>query len=226
MIKTEKAIETPGNDGNNISVLGLGAMGTAIAGSFLNNGYHTTVWNRSADGYAPLVAAGATATTTAAEAVAASLIVVICLPDNAAVDEVLQPLKNAVGNKVIVNLTSSSPAQARAFAHWAEAQDAAYINGKILADPQDVGMPKGLLFFSGKSGIFVKNQKILEVLGTITYLGEDPGSASVDFLSQITIGYEILLGFLNTLKLVQAEGIDWVPLLTLAKTLLQRQAVK
>ena len=32
-----------------ISVIGLGDMGSALANTLLNNGYSVTVWNRSAD---------------------------------------------------------------------------------------------------------------------------------------------------------------------------------
>ncbi|WP_344093106.1 NAD(P)-binding domain-containing protein, partial [Nocardiopsis composta] len=44
-----------------VSVLGLGAMGSAIARTFVERGYRTTVWNRNAAKSAPLVDAGASA---------------------------------------------------------------------------------------------------------------------------------------------------------------------
>lgn len=37
-----------------VTVLGLGAMGTALAGAFLRAGHRITVWNRSADKTVPL----------------------------------------------------------------------------------------------------------------------------------------------------------------------------
>ncbi len=44
-----------------VTVLGLGALGKALATAFLTNGHPTTVWNRTADKADPLVALGATA---------------------------------------------------------------------------------------------------------------------------------------------------------------------
>ncbi|MDR7129734.1 3-hydroxyisobutyrate dehydrogenase-like beta-hydroxyacid dehydrogenase [Algoriphagus sp. 4150] len=85
-----------------VSVLGLGEMGTAIAQTFVNHRYHTTVWNRSANKCAPLVEAGASAVATTADAVAASSLVVICLLDNTVVDEVLRPLESNLESKVLV----------------------------------------------------------------------------------------------------------------------------
>ncbi|WP_230466136.1 NAD(P)-binding domain-containing protein [[Actinomadura] parvosata] len=53
-------------------------MGSAIAGTFVERGHRTTVWNRTAGRSAPLVDLGATAAATAAEAVAAGPLVVVC----------------------------------------------------------------------------------------------------------------------------------------------------
>jgi len=41
-----------------ISVLGTGLMGSAVASTLIDAGHTVTVWNRSADKSAPLVAIG------------------------------------------------------------------------------------------------------------------------------------------------------------------------
>ena len=46
---------------SDISVIGLGAMGSALARTLLQNGYAVTVWNRTAEKAGPLVSAGTTA---------------------------------------------------------------------------------------------------------------------------------------------------------------------
>ncbi|MFF5244517.1 NAD(P)-dependent oxidoreductase [Streptosporangium sp. NPDC000095] len=68
-----------------MTVIGLGAMGKALAGAFLDNGHPTTVWNRTAGKGGELVERGATEAATAAEAIAASPLVVVCVLDDAAV---------------------------------------------------------------------------------------------------------------------------------------------
>ncbi|MFB9675873.1 NAD(P)-dependent oxidoreductase [Streptosporangium vulgare] len=72
-----------------MTVIGLGAMGKALAGAFLDNGHPTTVWNRTAGRGGELTARGATEAATAAEAIAASPVVVVCVLDYDAVREVL-----------------------------------------------------------------------------------------------------------------------------------------
>lgn len=191
-----------------VTVLGLGDMGSAIAKTLINRGYRTTVWNRTASKSAPLVDAGATAAATAAEAVAASPLVVVCLLDSTAVDEVLGSVDAAVTGKVLVNLTSGSPSQARANERWASERGAEYLDGKIMGDPPYVGTPNVMFLFSGSRSAFDAHEPLLRELGTVVYHGEEAGSAAVEFMAQVAMGYEILIGFLHTLRLVQAEGAD------------------
>ncbi|WP_419994681.1 NAD(P)-dependent oxidoreductase [Streptomyces boninensis] len=191
-----------------VTVLGLGDMGSAIARTFLDRGYRTTVWNRTPSRAAPLADAGAAVAATAAEAVAASPLVVVVLIDGAAVDAVLGSADSAVAGKAIVNVTSGSPAHARATERWARERGAEYIDGKIMGDPPYVGTPDIIFPFSGSRDAFTAHEATLQELGTIAYHGEDAGAAAVEFLAQVAVSYELLIGFLHTLKLVQAEGVD------------------
>jgi 3-hydroxyisobutyrate dehydrogenase-like beta-hydroxyacid dehydrogenase len=191
-----------------VTVLGLGDMGSAIARTFVDRGYRTTVWNRTASRSAPLVEAGATAAATAAEAVAASPLVVVCLLDGTAVDDVLGSVDAAVTGKVLVNLTSGSPAQARANERWANERGAEYIDGKLMGDPPHVGTPNITIPLSGSRGAFDAHETTLRELGTVGYHGEDAGFAAVEFMAQVAMAYEMLIGYLHVLKLVRAEGVD------------------
>ncbi|MEV0201779.1 NAD(P)-binding domain-containing protein [Nonomuraea sp. NPDC050691] len=208
MTTTTATTDNPTTAANRVTVLGLGAMGSAIARTFAERGYRTTVWNRTAGKSAPLVDVGATAAATAAEAVAASPLVVVCLLDGAAVDEVLASVDTAVEGKVLVNLTSGSPAQARANERWASEHGAEYIDGKIMGDPPYVGTPNFTVLLSGSRSAFDAHESALLVLGGVGYHGEDPGFAAVEFMAQVAMGYEMLIGFLHVLKLVRAEGGD------------------
>lgn len=191
-----------------ITVLGLGAMGSAIARTFLDRGHPVTVWNRTAAKAAPLAEAGAATAATADEAVAASPLVVVCLLDHEAVEEVLADVGGAAAGKVLVNLTSGSPAQAREAERWAHGHGAEYIDGGIMADPPDLGTPHAHFSFSGSRKAFDAHEATLRELGTGTYYGADAGLASVEFMAQVATAYELLIGFLHTLRLVKAEGAD------------------
>ncbi|WP_245505155.1 NAD(P)-binding domain-containing protein [Neorhizobium sp. S3-V5DH] len=105
----------------NISVLGLGAMGQALAARLLQQGHSVTLWNRTAGKAGFLVAQGAREVTSAADAIASSDLTVICVLDYAAASSVLDGAASALAGRAVVNLTNGTPAQARATAERLEA---------------------------------------------------------------------------------------------------------
>lgn len=191
-----------------VTVLGLGDMGSAIARVLLAGGHPVTVWNRTASRAAPLVELGASAAGSPAEAAAASDLVILCVLDYEAVDDVLDAVGGAIGGRTLVNVTSGSPARARSVQRWATDLDARYLDGGVMGDPPDLGSGHVVFPYSGSRTAFDTYEAILRELGTPTYYGEDAGLASVEFMAQVAVGYELLIGFLHTLHLVRKEGVD------------------
>lgn len=191
-----------------VTVLGLGAMGAAIARTFVERGYRTTVWNRTASRTEPLVEAGAAAAASVAEAVSASPVTVICVLDDSGVDDILRRVGDAAEGRVLVNVTSGSPAQARAHDAWASEHGADYLDGKIMGDPPYVGTPDVMFAFSGAPDAFAAHEQTLQQLGTVTHHGADAGAAAVEFLTQVAASFELLIGYLHALRVLRAEGAD------------------
>lgn len=71
------------------SYLGMGILGSAMAANLHKAGMKTTVWNRSADKCAELVALGCAQAATAAAAVAASDVTFACVSDPSAVEKLV-----------------------------------------------------------------------------------------------------------------------------------------
>ncbi|MER6972895.1 NAD(P)-binding domain-containing protein [Nocardioides sp. NPDC000445] len=199
---------TERNDRPAVTVIGMGNMGSAVARAYLERGYRTTVWNRTADKAEVLADAGAAVASTAAKAVAASPLTILSLLDNTAVADVLESVGDAGAGRTLVSLTSGSPAQARANEAWAIEHGAVYVDGKVMGDPPDVGTPRVSLAFSGDRGAYETAEPALRELGTVRYHGPDAGFAAVEFNAQVAMGYEFLIGFLHTLDLVEREGMD------------------
>ncbi len=114
-------------------MLGLGAMGSALAAALVQAGHATTVWNRSPGKADDLVAQGARAAATAGDAVRASELVVVCLLDHASVRHVLDPLADDLAGRAVVNVTTTAPEQSRESATWAADAGIGYLDGGIMA---------------------------------------------------------------------------------------------
>lgn len=198
-----------------VTVIGLGAMGTALAGAFLNNGHPTTVWNRSPGKAGALTARGATAAATVAEAIAATPIAVVCLLDYDAVHQVLDPVGTTLAGRTLVNLSNGTPKQARGTAHWAAGHGADYLDGGIMAVPAIIGRPEASVLYSGSREGFRSYEPILGELGAATYLGTDAGRASLYDLALLGAMYGMFGGFFHAAAMIgsdQALAAEFTPL--------------
>jgi 3-hydroxyisobutyrate dehydrogenase len=100
-----------------IAWLGLGRMGLPMARRFVDAGHAVTVWNRTAAKADPLVAIGAKAAQSAAEAVAEADVVVTMLADPVALAEVAEAvLPQLRPDAVWVEMSSVGPEAVRELA--------------------------------------------------------------------------------------------------------------
>ncbi|MGW2284342.1 NAD(P)-dependent oxidoreductase [Streptomyces phaeochromogenes] len=190
-----------------VSVLGLGVMGTALAGALVKAGYATTCWNRSPGKADELVAQGAEVAATARDAVLAGRLVIVCLLDHASVHEVLDPLSGELAGRTLVNVTTTSPAQSREFAEWAAQAGVAYLDGGIMAVPDMIGRPGSSILYSGSAEVFDEYRPLLELWGTSTYFGEDAGLASLYDLALLAGMYVMFAGFMHGAAMVAPAGV-------------------
>ncbi|MEU8776597.1 NAD(P)-binding domain-containing protein [Streptomyces sp. NPDC048606] len=190
-----------------VSVLGLGAMGSALASTLVKAGYATTCWNRSPGKADDLVAQGALSTDTAGDAVRAGRLVVVCLLDHASVREVLDPLTDELAGRTLVNVTTTSPAQSRELADWATRAGVTYLDGGVMAVPHMIGRPGASILYSGSSDAFHQHKALLDLWGSSTYFGEDAGLASLYDLALLAGMYVMFAGFMHGAAMVAPAGI-------------------
>lgn len=191
----------------NVTVIGLGQMGAALADAFLSAGHPTTVWNRTPGKAEALVARGAVRAATLAEAVEASGLVVVCVLDYAAVRERLAPVAESLRGRVLVNLTSGSPEQARAEAEWAAAHGIGYLDGGIMTTPPGVGDSANMILYAGSSELLAAHRATLEVLGDPVDLGPDAGLASLYDAGLLGLMWSVFGGWLHATALAGADGV-------------------
>ncbi|HEY8470987.1 MAG TPA: NAD(P)-binding domain-containing protein [Longimicrobiales bacterium] len=202
-------IESRGSDSRSaVTVIGLGSMGSALAGTLLDAGHPTTVWNRTAAKADPFVRRGATDAATVADAISASPLVIAWLLDYGALREVLGTARDALaGRRTVVNLTNGTPKEAREMAAWIERHGARYLDGGIMAVPEMIGRPESLVLYSGSADAYESFEPVLGRFGRGLHLGGDPGLASLHDLALLAGMYGLFGGFLHAVALVGTEGV-------------------
>ncbi|WP_442804717.1 NAD(P)-dependent oxidoreductase [Streptomyces luteogriseus] len=199
-----------------LTLLGTGAMGTALARVWLAAGHEVTVWNRTAARAEPLAAEGATVAASAAAAVAANRLVIVCLLDDVSVGEALDGADLA--GRDLVNLTTGTPAQGRARADWAEARGARFLDAGIMAVPPMIGAPDsgGYVFYSGSPELFEEHRDTLAVPAGTRFVGADPGFAALHDVALLSAMSGMFAGITHAFALIRPEDIapkDFAPLL-------------
>lgn len=201
-----------------VAVLGLGAMGTALARALLAAGTPAVVWNRTPGRADDLAAAGAQVADAAAEAVDAADLVLICVSDYDAVRGVLTPIEDRLAGRVVVNLTSGSSAEARSMAAWVADRGAGYLDGAILAAPAEVGAADTVILFSGPPEAYDAYRPTFEaVAGRATHLGADPGLSSLHDVAVLAIMWSVLNGFLHGVAVLKRAGVRAEAFLPIAR---------
>ncbi|MFB4194054.1 NAD(P)-dependent oxidoreductase [Streptomyces carpaticus] len=189
-----------------VTVLGLGAMGSALSTAFLDGGHPVTVWNRTPAKAGPLTARGAVAAADPREAVRAADLVVLCVLDYAAAYDTLGAVGDALNGRALVHLTNGTPAQAREFAQWATQRGAHYVDGGIMSTPPMIGDSGSLVLYSGDRTGFDAHRSTLERLGAARWLGSDPGAAALHDIALLSGMYGLFAGHLHAAALIASEG--------------------
>jgi 3-hydroxyisobutyrate dehydrogenase-like beta-hydroxyacid dehydrogenase len=204
-----------------VTVLGLGNMGRALARAFLAHGHPTTVWNRSPEKGAELVAAGATRAATVADAVSTAGLVVVCVVDYRVSRQLLEPAAEALRGRTVVNLTADSPDAARDLAAWAAEHGIDYLDGSIMTPTITIDTPDAVLIYSGPAGLYERHRATLAALGgSQHHLGADPGRAAAFDVALLDLFWTAVSGLTHAFALAKAEGIDGADLAPFARSII------
>jgi len=192
-----------------VSVLGLGNMGSALASALIEAGHRVTVWNRGTDRRAAFAGRCAVAAS-AAEACAASDLVVACLADyDATVEALGAEALAALAGGTIVQLASGGPDDARRLAGLVGAAGGGYLDGKILTFPARIGDEPTMIAYAGPRALFDRHRPVLAAFGgRPTHVAEAPAGASAVDLAWLSFLYGATLGLLQGAAFCESEGVD------------------
>ena len=199
-----------------VTVIGLGNMGSALARVLQESGRAVTVWNRSPEKAASLVARGALLAPGAAAAITASPIILVCVTNYTAANRILREVGTELSGRVIVQLTTGSPQEARASEAWAHEHGAEYLDCAITGSPGSIGTPGAHILVAGREVAFQKAEPVLRVLASnLEYKGESIGLASAWEMVFLMHYYGMFLSLFHSVQICQAEGIPLEEYITL-----------
>ncbi len=193
-----------------VTVIGLGAMGSALARALVHSGHRVTVWNRTMEKASSLVSDGAVLASSATSAVAASPVVIVCVDNYDVTRTILGAEEVAAGlaGKVLVQVSTGSPQEARDSEAWARERGVEYLDGAILAFPNQIATPDSTILVSGAESAFRRSEPLLKILAeNLSFLGEKVGAASALDCAVLSFFAGGLLGSLHGARICEGEGL-------------------
>lgn len=190
-----------------ISIIGLGSMGQAITREYLKNGCEVTVWNRTVSKADDMVKIGAKKAASITDLLNANKWIILSLIDYDAMYKVFDEHAAFLQGKTMINLSSDTPENAREATRWAKDLGAKYLTGAIMVEPQTLGQPDALVFYSGDSSVFEACRSALDVLGITDYIGKDPGLAQLYSIALLNILFTNAVGVFQSIALLQSANI-------------------
>ena len=195
---------------SDVTVIGLGAMGSAIARRFLAEGLTVTAWNRTPAKAQRLVADGAVAVANLSEAIRASQKIVICVIDYTASSQLCEQsgIADALDGRSVIQLTGGTPANAAQADEWMREFQADYLDGAIMCYPADLGGKGSQLLVAGPKADYEKWNATLSCLAQdLRYVGANVRAAKTLDMALLSRFVGLKFSAMHGAHICESEGV-------------------
>lgn len=196
---------------SDITVIGLGAMGSAVANAFLNAGHATKVWNRSPERLVAYQNSAAVCAPDPVAAVTGSPVIAVCIDDYASTSRMFEEfgLGSHLRDRTLIQFSTGTPQEARDSKANAILHGTNYLDGALLAYPREIGQD-GIVAISGDEEIYLAVQDLLGALSSdVRYLGAAIGGATALDLASLTFTMSTHLGLVHAALLCESEQVSY-----------------
>jgi 3-hydroxyisobutyrate dehydrogenase-like beta-hydroxyacid dehydrogenase len=186
-------------------------MGAAIARTLSQRGSKVTVWNRTTSAADALIDFGIEVAATPAAAFEASDLTIVCVLDH---DVALGLLREAclsvpsLAGRLVVEMSSSTPAQARQFFAEAVEHGGVALDANIMCYPAHIGTEEAMILYAGPRTTLETAGPTLRALGVCRHAGEDPGAARIIAKTAASVYFASHAAFAEAYAAALALGAD------------------
>lgn len=170
-----------------IGFIGLGKMGSPMARLLIAGGHRVLGFDLSAEARAHLADAGGTAVQSVGEAAAAD-VVVLMLPDSAAVTDVLHDdavVTALAPGRIVIDMSSSEPVRTRELAAELTQRGVRLIDAPVSGGVRGAETGRLTIMVGGDAEIVDRVQPVLELLGRPVRAGEVGAGHAVKALNNL-----------------------------------------
>ena len=195
-----------------IAYLGMGIMGRGMAQNLVDAGYDVTVWNRTPEKTEPVVEKGAEKADTIAEAVKGADVILYCLADDAAVQDVVfgedGVLATVEEGQIVVDMSTVYPDTVLREAEAYAKKGVGFLDAPVFGSKNEAAEGGLWIVVGGERDLFETLKPILEPLSaTLHYMGTSGNGARMKLVGNLIVASQLeALG--EAMVLATKAGLD------------------
>jgi len=195
-----------------IAYIGLGVMGGGIARTLLKAGYDLTVWSRNPDQGKSLVKSGAKAAPSIAAAVKDAEVVMYCLSDDRAIEEVVfgrgGVLSSVSRGQIVLDNTTEHPQTSRRQADAYAEKGVDFLDIPVFGSRNEAATGGLWVLAGGKRQVFDRVRPLLGSIGeTVHYMGDSGKGSAMKLVGNLIVAAQLqALG--EAMVLATKAGLD------------------
>jgi 3-hydroxyisobutyrate dehydrogenase-like beta-hydroxyacid dehydrogenase len=171
-------------------------MGTGIAGTLLKAGYDLNLWSRNPDQSKPLVKAGAKAAPNIAAVVQGAQVVMYCLSDDRAIEEVVFApggvLSAVTPGQIVLDNSTVHPETSRREAMAYAEKGVEFLDVPVFGSRNEAARGGLWVLAGGKRDVFDRVRPILDAMGeTVHYMGESGKGSSMKLVGNLIVAAQL-----------------------------------
>ena len=195
-----------------VAILGLGIMGSGMAGRLLSAGFPVTVYNRNREKAAPFSSAGAFVAASPREAASLSDIIISMLADDVASREVWLgengALSGASPGSVLIESSTLTVGWIVELAAAADERGCEFLDAPVTGTKPHAASGELLFLVGGSASALDKARPVLSVLGRdVVHLGPNGSGALLKLINNFVSGVHAA-SFAEAASMVDASGLD------------------
>jgi 3-hydroxyisobutyrate dehydrogenase len=196
----------------NLGWIGLGNMGNPMVKNLLNAGFEVTVHNRTKEKESQSIEAGASSANSLQELMENCDVVLTMLSDDTAVKEIFDGpsglLNRESPGKIIINMSTVSPATSRYLATNCSKREVTFIDAPVSGSVKPAQEGTLVILVGSTAESYEKVKPIFDVLGKISI---HVGAAGVASSAKLAINYLLglnLQGLAETIIFAENNGVS------------------
>jgi 3-hydroxyisobutyrate dehydrogenase-like beta-hydroxyacid dehydrogenase len=194
-----------------VSVIGAGAMGSALTEVLAASGADVRVWNRTRQKAEALAGPQVRVAGSAAEALASSALAIVAVTDHLVARTLVAEAGEDLEGKAVASTCVVTPEQARDLDAVVSAAGGRYLDLAILANASEVPSGDCVFLLSGDRAAYEAHRDRLESIGRISYVDGAPGAAYISGMAVVVAYLPMAVALLQGLRICERHDIplDW-----------------